>query len=128
METMDHRKEILSGNLIRFVRVNGWTEMEAARRGKFNPQTFYSWINKVSYPSPENLIRLAALFHCEIFELTEEKWFVDERKRFLKIGVSDTLALYDSNPHFAAWCQLGATLAKVNRLEAYVKKIREELK
>ena len=128
MENMEHRKEILSGNLIRFVRVNGWTEMEAARRGNFNPQTFYSWINKVSYPSPENLIRLAELFHCQIFELTEEKWYIDERKRFLKIGASDMLSLYDTNSSFAAWCQIGTTLAKANRLEAYVKIMRDELK
>ncbi len=128
MDNMEHRKAILSENLIRFVKANGWTEMEAARRGGFNPQTFYSWINKVSYPGPENLIRLAELFHCQIFELTEEKWYIDERKRFLTIGASDTLTLYDSNPHFAAWCRIGTTLAKTNRLEAYVKRIREEIK
>ena len=128
MDSMEHRKEILSENLIRFVRVNDWTEMEAARQGNFNPQTFYSWINKVSYPGPENLIRLADLFHCQIFELTEEKWYIDERKRFLTIGASDTLALYDSNPLFAAWCRIGTALAKANRLEAYVNKIRNDMK
>ncbi len=128
METMDHRKEILSENLKRFLKVNGWSEMEAARRGHFNPQTFYNWVNRVSYPGPQNLILLADLFHCQIFELTEEKWYIDERKRFLKIGVSDMLTLYDSNQQFVAWCQIGTTLAKTNRLEAYVKKMREELK
>ena len=38
MDNMEHRKAILSENLIRFVKANGWTEMEAARRGGFNPQ------------------------------------------------------------------------------------------
>ena len=127
METMEHRKEILAGNLGRFIESNSWSKMEAARKGGFNPQTFYSWVNADAYPGPENLIRLAELFRCQIFELTEEKWYIDERKRFLKIGVSDLITLYDSNPHFSAWCQIGSALAKANRLEAYLKKIRDDL-
>ncbi|MCR5294768.1 MAG: helix-turn-helix transcriptional regulator [Lachnospiraceae bacterium] len=127
MESPEHRKAILAGNLKGFLSANGWNEREAAHRAGINPQTLNSWTNRISYPSMENLIKLADLFHCHIFELTEEKWFIDERKRFLTIAASDMLALFAANPQYALWCRLGTRLARFNRLEVYIKKIEDEL-
>lgn len=88
-------------------------------------QAINNWLMHITYPNMENLLSLAEAFHCEVPDLIEDAYCLDERKRYLTIGQAILLQNYGENRVFQQICDDLVKHCKDTRFLSYVLKWNE---
>ena len=119
------RSKILSKNIKRYLEINGLSQAQLARRAGIKLTTLNNWLRNETYPKQENLIKLAQTLGCSVPDLTESESYLDERKKFLTVGLSLLVNYYSNDKEFQKFCDYSLKLHRENRLHAYALKLYE---